>query len=255
MIDRTKQSFIYSTIFHLLIFLMIAMLKVQQLPTPVSEYIEIVFPDTPVVERMRMDTGSSAPPPATEEIVTAEITPPTSPVAPPTQQIEIPEVTHTDTEVIPDWDFTGQRPNRPGFNAPNTPLDQMTPIHDPQTIAHNTPTQTTGNTTGTGVNPLSETFGDPTGIYSGSYQMEGDVVNRHIITKPLPVFPENIRQSGTVTLRFDVIPNGSVQNIRIDRQSNVPEFNVSAQNALRNWRFNESTRTHEGVITFNFRLN
>jgi hypothetical protein len=88
---------------------------------------------------------------------------------------------------------------------------------------------------------------------SSNFQLHGDVVNRSVINGPLPVFPEGIQETGTVTIDFTISASGIVQNPVVTRKS-LPEFESVALAALRQWVFNQSDRAHTGQISFNFIL-
>jgi TonB family protein len=85
------------------------------------------------------------------------------------------------------------------------------------------------------------------------YRMEGDVINRTIVTRVIPEFPPGVNRNGSVTMEFTVVPNGSVHNITVTRRSE-PEFEHVSVVAMRQWTFNRADRSHTGRITFNFIL-
>lgn len=91
-------------------------------------------------------------------------------------------------------------------------------------------------------------------------QLEGPVADRKLLSMTRPVYPEWAKRDGvegSVTLRFFVLPDGSVkQNILVERASGFSDFDKNAVAALAEWRFEALPGSGEqwGAITFHFRL-
>lgn len=110
----------------------------------------------------------------------------------------------------------------------------------------------TGSLADIGLEGLTEYIRNQQGNYSG-YKLDGDIINRTIISKVLPDFPENVQRNGAVTIQFTVLENGYVSNLVITRKSE-PEFERVSLEALRKWVFNRADKSNTGIITFHFRL-
>jgi TonB family protein len=86
--------------------------------------------------------------------------------------------------------------------------------------------------TGGGVGP------DGSGV---SYSVDGPVGNRRLLHRAVPVSPDWVGARGlelTVTVRFQVLPNGKVKaGAVIQKTSGFPEIDQRALEALRRWKF------------------
>ncbi len=73
--------------------------------------------------------------------------------------------------------------------------------------------------------------------------------------KHLPKFPKNVKSSGTIKLRFEVLPDGTVGKITPLVRDN-PILEQAAIKALRKWKFNKIDRDviMVGIIPFTFKL-
>ena len=93
-------------------------------------------------------------------------------------------------------------------------------------------------------------------------KLVGPVADRPLVSYETPVYPEWAKKDGveaTVNLYFIVLPNGTVkENILIQKTSGFADFDDSAIEALKKWRFEPlkggATGEQWGSITFNFRL-
>jgi TonB family protein len=93
-------------------------------------------------------------------------------------------------------------------------------------------------------------------------RLVGPVADRPLISYNKPIYPEWAKNDGveaTVNLYFIVLPNGKVkENILIQKTSGFSDFDNSAIEALRIWKFEPlkggETGEQWGSITFNFRL-
>ncbi|HPY96365.1 MAG TPA: energy transducer TonB [Candidatus Cloacimonadota bacterium] len=103
--------------------------------------------------------------------------------------------------------------------------------------------------------PRSNYGGRDAGISEGllNYQLEGDAVNRHVLKKVLPKYPDNMQIDGTVRLQFIVLEDGNVGDITIVKKSD-PIFENLAIQALNKWKFNRSDKKNTGIISFHFKL-
>ncbi|MDP8210499.1 MAG: TonB family protein [Candidatus Stygibacter australis] len=91
---------------------------------------------------------------------------------------------------------------------------------------------------------------------SGGYTLSGEVINRTILNKVIPEYPEGLQQNSEVELRFEVTPDGKVgENIVILKKGGAQLDQVSLE-ALRQWRFNPISGEfiQTGVITFSYKL-
>jgi TonB family protein len=238
-----------SVALHLLVFAFLLFTTVDIATPTVTEFVEIIFLDTLTLQ---------VPTPAV--VRQPAITPPVpqieQPAATPPQVIDIPVVVTPDFEPLIDVSLLPTRiddsvagtdrralvPDSPGVTAPiisdATTTLAPTPVDVPS-IAIEGFTEEIRGQTGSIADPL----------------LTGDVINRTVLHRVLPDFPEGVTRTGTVTLAFRVAGNGNVQNIRIIRRGE-PEFERVTTEALRQWRFNRDpqNRSHDGQITFEFRL-
>lgn len=91
---------------------------------------------------------------------------------------------------------------------------------------------------------------------SGGYTLSGEIINRTILNKVIPEYPEGLQQNSEVEIRFEVTPEGKVSdNIVIIKKGGAQLDQVSLE-ALRQWRFNPITGefVQTGVITFTYKL-
>ena len=85
--------------------------------------------------------------------------------------------------------------------------------------------------------------GGPFGPEGGgvSFSIDGPVGNRRIVTRVSPVSPDWVATRNldlTVTVRFQVLPNGSVKSgAVIQKTSGFPDIDSRALKALARWRF------------------
>lgn len=61
--------------------------------------------------------------------------------------------------------------------------------------------------------------------------------NRVVLEKKLPKFPNGVKTSGQIILKFKVLPDGSVTSV-VPLQKADPELEFAAIQALKKWRFN-----------------
>ncbi len=79
--------------------------------------------------------------------------------------------------------------------------------------------------------------------------------NRVVLQKHLPKFPEGVKTSAHIKIRFTVLPDGTVGKI-IPLQKADPRLEKAAMDALRKWRFNALNSDVEmvGTIPLSFVL-
>jgi len=249
----TKQSVLYSTLFHLLILLVLFLITFNHEPRLSREFIEILafemqeLPRPEQLASVRPPAGAGRP----EQV---------EPVIAPAQQIDIPEVSVPFEEPF-DISALPQRADRNVVSPIHRATVQDTLMRaalPPSTVSDNQPITTSGiGVQGQRVGLegfADEIRGQLEGLLRDGIELEGDVVNRLIVRHVRPEFPMGVGDNvtGRVTVQFTVVENGSVHNIvpvRMDRA----EFNNVAIEALRQWEFNRSDRSHTGQITFNFR--
>lgn len=61
--------------------------------------------------------------------------------------------------------------------------------------------------------------------------------NRVVLDKKLPKFPNGVKTSGQIILKFKVLPDGTVTSV-VPLQKADPELEFAAIQALKKWRFN-----------------
>lgn len=100
---------------------------------------------------------------------------------------------------------------------------------------------------GTGIDP----------VRSAPFQLEWEGnIQRSPLVQPLPSYVAEVE--AVITVRFEVLPNGTVGRIQPIRRSN-PELEAEVTRTLRSWRFsrlpgNTPQESQFGVITFRFVL-
>jgi len=87
------------------------------------------------------------------------------------------------------------------------------------------------------------------------YILEGEITTRSIIKKIIPEYPDDFQQNSRVKVKFEVLANGSVNNMIIVQKSE-PILEEISLGALEQWKFNTLTSdiTQIGYITFIFQL-
>ena len=80
--------------------------------------------------------------------------------------------------------------------------------------------------------------------------------NRIVESKKEPTCPAGTQLGARITMKFTVLPDGSVSNV-YPVVKGVPALEEAARTALKKWRFNKISQNinMEGKITFVFRLN
>ncbi len=107
--------------------------------------------------------------------------------------------------------------------------------------------------------PMGRGIGD-IGTGRGAGSGFGDIEwggggNRTVLSKHIPKFPRGVKTSAQITLRFEVLPDGTVSKI-IPLQKADPELEKAAIEALRKWRFNPLNNdvVMIGIIPMTFML-
>ncbi|HRS00921.1 MAG TPA: energy transducer TonB [Bacteroidota bacterium] len=79
--------------------------------------------------------------------------------------------------------------------------------------------------------------------------------NRIVLQKKIPVYPPGVNTSGTIRIKFTVLPDGTVDKM-IPLEKADPRLERAAMDALRQWRFNpiKENIVMEGIITMAFKL-
>ena len=96
----------------------------------------------------------------------------------------------------------------------------------------------------------------------GSASLRGEVADRPVTLHEMPLYPDWATREAVeadVTLRFVVLPDGSIKNgIQVDRTAGFLDFDDAAMAALRRWLFaplpTGQSGEQRGSITFHFRL-
>jgi protein TonB len=79
--------------------------------------------------------------------------------------------------------------------------------------------------------------------------------NRIVLQKKIPTYPAGVNTSGTIRIKFTVLPDGTVDKM-IPLEKADPRLERAAMDALRQWRFNpiKDNIAMEGIITMAFKL-
>lgn len=93
-----------------------------------------------------------------------------------------------------------------------------------------------------------------------SYSVDGPVGNRRLLRRTIPVSPDWVGTRGldlTVTVRFQVLPNGHVKpGAVVQKTSGFPEIDALALQAIRQWIFESAANANGadvwGRVTFHF---
>jgi len=94
---------------------------------------------------------------------------------------------------------------------------------------------------------------------SSSLGIRGPAGGREILRQVKPVYPAAAEKegiTGKVELKFWVLPSGEVSDIRVHQTSGWSEFDKSASQALRKWKFEpiEGKERQWGIIPFIFKI-
>lgn len=84
--------------------------------------------------------------------------------------------------------------------------------------------------------PEDRVDADSTGELIGIVDGDPGLRQRRILQMPEPVYPQGENTAARVVLRFNVLPDGSVIDVRVERRGG-PAFDLEAVRALRRWRF------------------
>ena len=249
-----NQSILISLLFHVLIFSSMYFIHFKESVTPTREYIEYIMIDT-ITPPLVTERIATTRPPAVEESVFVE-----NPHLESSQyvtELDLPTVTHPDLDPV---DITALPPRTdrtsPGAIHGTAFQDTLMRVTIPSPNVFDGTQGTVANPLGQGANLGIEGLSEEIRLQTGNisqFFLEGDVVNRTVISRVLPDFPDGIQRNASVTMNFRVVENGTVQNIVITRRSE-PEFERVSTEALRQWVFNRADRVHTGQITFNFIL-
>jgi len=241
----TQQSILYTVLFHMLIVGIMFLIHFDPPePPPILDYIEFITFENLV------------PPPQRQLLVNSdgEQNAGNQAMVPNAQQLDIPESTIPD--YVPfDWANLPDKADHTQTGNLYQTSYQDSLLASQNVYATSDNPANTGQSTNSSLNLGG--MGDAIKAEIGSttnYDLQGDVRNRTIISRVLPSFPAGVTRNGSVTLQFTVLPNGSVTDVNITTMSSEPEFNNVSVSSLREWRFNQSDRSHTGQITFNFRL-
>lgn len=89
-----------------------------------------------------------------------------------------------------------------------------------------------------------------------AYILEGEISSRRILTKRMPVYPENEQKIIDVKIELEVDAEGNVRNSVIQKKAGEP-FDSESMNAIKQWKFEaiSGNSLQKGIITFRFGLN
>jgi len=248
-----QQGIFYSSALHLLVLTLLFIVQFKVKTPPTREIIEFIMID--MVEPIVVSQPATTRPPAATENRIADT--PTQDTIQHQTEIDLPVATYPDIDPV-DISALPQRADRNvRGNVHGTSIrDSLMRVSTPTVNVFENPQSALTNPLGQGSNIGIEGFADEIKQQTGNisqFILEGEVINRTVLNRVLPEFPENIMRNATVVILFSVAENGSVQNISFSRRSE-PEFERASENALRQWTFNRADRTHTGQITFNFIL-
>ncbi len=88
--------------------------------------------------------------------------------------------------------------------------------------------------------------------------MDGAVGNRRVLQRAVPTSPDWVGTRGldlTVTVRFQVLPDGRVRPGAVQKTSGFPDIDKRALDALKRWRFEPAPNAKGevwGRVTFRF---
>lgn len=99
-------------------------------------------------------------------------------------------------------------------------------------------------------NRLMEGSGDK------AYILEGEISSRAILSKPMPVYPDNEQKIFDVRIELEVDAKGNVKNTIIQKKAGEP-FDSISMDAIKQWIFEpiSGDSVQKGTITFKFGLN
>ena len=247
--NSIHQSILFSVLFHGLLVVSMLFVKFTSEQVDIPEFIEVVLIDRfeplkPIVTPAPSASSSNS------SLGDEQYTPPSTSTI-----INVPDVSSPNFEPVD----ISNLPERADKNTPGNTNNQtsvldhlLQPNLNQTNVSNNLNIGQTNTGTGITLDGLGEEIRTQTGKF-GHWEMKGEIINRTIIRQVLPEFPPNIQKNGVVTIQFNVLPNGSVQNPVITRKSE-PEFEVAAISSIRQWVFNIADKTHTGQISFNFKL-
>ncbi|MGQ9628785.1 MAG: TonB family protein [bacterium] len=97
-------------------------------------------------------------------------------------------------------------------------------------------------------------------VSGGEYGVEGQIRGRRLLHYTVPEYPESAERAGisaTVKVKIWVAPEGVVREARAIQVSGYREFEISAENAIRRWRWeavDPSVGDQWGIVTVNYRI-
>ena len=173
------------------------------------------------------------------------------------EKIKAPQTKSPSAEKIPATSKEPKRPAQP--STPNTtqandpPRTPSTPSTEgPKTPANNTNAPPGQQANGTGDRPAGGS-----GSKSSGYSVSG-LGSRGMVVGPGARYPQGSSATGTVTLRFTVLPNGSITSITPVKRADQALVNA-AMAGLRKAKFrplpeNAPQAPQTGTITYRFEL-
>ncbi|MPL58721.1 hypothetical protein SDC9_04263 [bioreactor metagenome] len=87
------------------------------------------------------------------------------------------------------------------------------------------------------------------GIQTSGSTERSTIQPPHIIQKKEPVYPDEARRQGLegkVMIKLEVLPNGRIGSVSIERSSGYESLDAAAVEAVRHWRFNPAKETISG---------
>jgi TonB family protein len=88
-----------------------------------------------------------------------------------------------------------------------------------------------------------------------AYYLEGEILQRTILKEVVPEYPIGLQRNATVTVEFNVHPDGSVSDLIVTRRDE-PLLEELSINSLAQWQFNPIPQNvvQKGRITFIYQL-
>jgi len=87
------------------------------------------------------------------------------------------------------------------------------------------------------------------------FEMSGEVLNRKVLYRKIPVYPDGVEKTAFITLQFEVLPDGRVGQIYILKRTDPILEKISIE-ALKQWRFSTilGSEKQSGQITFKYEI-
>jgi len=249
--SERKTAFLGSVVFHLLIVLAAFLIQLTILPQKIFKRIEIIefgFNESPNNERFISPrsqlsrTSESFESGRKSNLIPQKVELPKS-YTESDEPIYVPQHKETAYNQVDLNDRIGQKTFKSDLAEDNATTTSESEIEEAVAVANEDYLKSLTN----------RLFGE-TGADS-PYILEGEVTNRRILHKVIPLYPEGVQKTSKVKISFEVEPDGSVENMIIIQKADSALENNSL-NALEKWKFNAISQdvVQKGIITFIYEL-